>query len=99
LGTRGNRDVVTVGNGVRRAERIQRNLDGGEIGLDGTTLDLLPEDVQSLFEWRPGAQAHVCSDCDLNDVELALRAATYDAGETQSVTTTAAKVAVGVAAA
>lgn len=37
LGTRGNRDVVTVGAGVRRAERIQRNLDGGEIGIDVAT--------------------------------------------------------------
>jgi hypothetical protein len=99
LGTRGNRDIVTVGNGVRRAERIQRNLDGGEIGLDGATLELLPEDVQSLFEWRPGAQAHACADLDLNDIELALRAATYDAGETQRVTTTAGKVAVGMAGA
>lgn len=99
LGTRGNRDVVAVGHGVRRAERIQRNLDGGEIGLDGATLELLPEDVQSLFEWRPGAQAHVCCDCDINDIELAIRAATYDDGETQSVTMTAAKVAVGVAGA
>jgi hypothetical protein len=99
LGTRGNRDIVTVGHGVRRAERIQRNLDGGEIGLDGATLELLPADVQSLFEWRPGAQAHACVDLDLNDIELALRAATYDEGETQSVTTTAAKVAVGVAGA
>lgn len=99
LGTRGNRDIVTVGTGVRRAERIQRNLDGGEIGVDGATRDLLPEDVQSLFEWRAGAQAHVCTDRDINDVELALRAAAYDAEATQSVTTTAAKVAVGAAAA
>jgi hypothetical protein len=99
LGTRGNRDVVSVGHGVRRAERIQRNLNGGEIGLDGATLELLPEDLQSLFEWRPGAQAHVCADRDINDIELALRAAAYDEGETQSVTTTAAKVVVGVAGA
>lgn len=99
LGTRGNRDVVTVGPGVRRAERIQRNLDSGEIGIDSATLDLLPEDVQSLFEWRAGAQAHVCTDCDINDIELAHRAASYDAGETQRVTTTATKVAVGAAAA
>jgi len=99
LGTRGNRDIVTVGHGVRRAERIQRNLDGGEIGLDGATLELLPEDLQQLFEWRPGAQAHVCADRDINDIEIALRAATYDEGETQSVTTTAAKVVVGVAGA
>jgi hypothetical protein len=99
LGTRGNRDVVAVGHGVRRAERIQRNLDVGEIGIDGATRDLLPEDLQGLFEWRPGAQAHVCADCDINDVELALRAATYDAAKTQRVTTTAAKVAVGVAGA
>jgi hypothetical protein len=90
---------VTVGHAVRRAERIQRNLDGGEIGLDGATLELLPEDVQSLFEWRPGVQAHACADLDLNDIELALRAASYDEGETQSVTTTAAKVVVGVAGA
>lgn len=99
LGTRGNRDVVTVGSGVRRAERIQRNLDGGEIGIDGTTLDLLPEDVRELFEWRPGAQAFVCVDCDINDIEFALRAASYDAGETQRVTTTATAVSVGAAAA
>jgi len=98
LGTRGNRDVVTVGPGVRRAERIQRNLDGGEIGVDGATLDLLPDDIQALFDWRAGAQAHVCGDRDINDIELALRAATYDTGETQPVTTTAKKVAIGAAA-
>jgi hypothetical protein len=99
LGTHGNRDIVAVGPGVRRAERIQRNLDGGEIGLDGATLELLPEDVQGLFEWRAGAQGHVCVDRDINDIELALRAATYDVGETQQVIATAAKVAVGVGAA
>jgi class 3 adenylate cyclase len=99
LGTRGHRDVVTVGAGVRRAERIQRKLDGGEIGVDGATLNLLPDDVQSMFEWRAGAQAHVCTDRDINDIELALRAAAYDAEELQSVTTTATKVAVGAGAA
>lgn len=99
LGTRGNRDVVAVGVGVRRAERIQRNLDGGEIGVDGSTLEALPDDLKGLFEWRPGAQAHVCTDREINDIELALRAASYDAGATQVITTTATNVAVGAAAA
>lgn len=98
LGTRGNRDIVTIGAGVRRAERIQRNLDGGEIGVDGVTLDLLPDDVQQMFDWRPGAQGHVCVDRNVNDIELALRAASYDAGGSQRVLGTAAKVAVGAAA-
>ncbi len=99
FGTRGNRDVVAVGNGVRRAERIQRNLDGGEIGIDGVTLEELPEAVGELFEWRAGAQAHVCVDRDINDVELAIRAESYENEEEQQVTSTAAKVAIGAGAA
>jgi hypothetical protein len=98
LGTRGNRDIVAVGHGVRRAERTQRNLDGAEFGVDGATLDVLPQDVQGLFEWRAGVQAHITINCDINDIELALRAASYDVGATQRVTTTATKVAVGAAA-
>ena len=31
LGTRGNRDVLALGAGVQRAERIQRNIDGDEL--------------------------------------------------------------------
>jgi len=99
LGTRGNRDVLAVGTGVRRAERIQRNLDGGEIGIDTSTLDCLPESVQELFKWRSGPQAHVCVDCDIADLELAMRAESYESEEEQQVATTATQVLVGAGAA
>jgi|GEM_PF-956823 len=99
LGTRGNRDVLAVGGGVRRAERIQRNLDGGEIGIDTSTLDRLPESVQDLFEWRSGPQAHVCVDRDIADLELAMRAESYESEEEQQVASTATKVLVGAGAA
>lgn len=99
LGTRGNRDVLAVGTGVRRAERIQRNLDGGEIGIDTSTLDCLPESVQELFKWRSGPQAHVCVDCDIADLELAMRVESYESEEEQQVATTATQVLVGAGAA
>jgi class 3 adenylate cyclase len=99
LGTRGNRDVLAVGTGVRHAERIQRNLDGGEIGIDTSTLDRLPEGVQDLFEWRSGPQVHVCVDCDIAALELAMRAESYESEEEQQVASTATKVLVGAGAA
>lgn len=99
LGTRGNRDVLAIGGGVRRAERIQRSLEGGEIGIDAATLDHLPAGVRDLFEWRSGPQAHVCVDCDIADLELAMRAESYEAGEEQQIASTATKVLVGAGAA
>lgn len=86
LGTRGTRDVLALGPAVRQAERIQRNLDADELGVDGALRDELPEDIAALFEWRPGVQGHVVEDLRVNQLELAKGAAPLAAGERHSVT-------------
>jgi len=85
LGTTGNRDVLALGPDVRRAERIQRNIDGDEVGVAGPVHELLPEDVAALFGWRAGAQGYVAEDLRINQLELALQAESLAAGESQRV--------------
>ena len=97
LGTTGNRDVLAIGPDVRRAERIQRNLDGDEVGIDAGVRDELPEDVAGLFEWRPGAQGFVASDLRVNQLEYALQAESLIAGETQRIEQDAGRHRVGPA--
>jgi hypothetical protein len=98
LGTTGNRDVLALGAAVRRAERIQRNIDGDEVGIDGEVHGLLTEDVAALFEWRSGAQGYIAYDLRVNQLGLAQQAASLTAGETQRVEQTDGKHKVGAAA-
>lgn len=86
VGRRGNRDVVALGRGVRRAERIQRNLDGDEVGIDGEIYELLPEDLAAKFGWRAGTQGYVAEDLRANELAYALEASSLDHGEPQRVT-------------
>lgn len=100
VGARGHRDVVALGRGVRRAERIQRNLDGDEFGIDGATYELLPEDLAAKFAWRPRSQGYVAADLRANELAYALEAASLERGEPQRVTTgELAKVGVALGAA
>jgi hypothetical protein len=98
LGTTGSRDVLALGAGVRRAERIQRNIDADETGIDAAIRDTLPEAVAELFEWRPGPQGYIARDLDVNKLEDALRSESLAAGEVQSVTQNGGKYVVGAAA-
>ena len=99
LGTRGNRDVLALGSGVRRAERIQRNIDGDELGVDGAVHDELPEDVAALFDWRAGAQGYVTEDLRVNQLALAQQAASLAGGDRQRVRESDGKYRIGAAAA
>jgi hypothetical protein len=94
VGTRGNRDIVALGAGVRQAERIQRNLEGDEVGVDKAILELLPYDVAGMFQWRLSANGYVASDLRVNDLELALEAPEFDGASARRVTNRAGKVAV-----
>ena len=98
LGTRGNRDVLALGSGVRRAERIQRNIDGDELGIDGAVRDELPEDIAELFTWRAGAQGHITEDLRVNQLALAQQAAALSAGDRQHVHETNGRHRIGSAA-
>jgi class 3 adenylate cyclase len=83
LGERGNRDMICLGKGVRRAESIQRSLDGGELGISGTVHGALPEELSRLFEWKAAKQAYIRADVTTNVVGDALAAEHYrirDAG-------------------
>jgi len=99
LGTRGNRDVLAFGSGVRRAERIQRNIDGDELGIDGAVHNELPEDITALFTWRAGAQGYITEDLRVNQLALAQQAASLAAGDRQRVQETNGKYRIGAAAA
>ena len=99
LGTRGNRDVLALGSGVRRAERIQRNIDGDELGIDSAVRDQLPEDIADLFTWRAGAQGYITEDLRVNQLALAQQAAALAGGERQHVRETNGKYRIGAAAA
>lgn len=92
LGTRGNRDVIAVGSSVRRADRIQRHLDAGEVGIDGTIKEELPEDLASRFEWRAGTQGHVAGGLTVDDVELAVEAQSFDEGMSQRISVDGGRV-------
>lgn len=99
LGTRGNRDVLALGSGVRRAERIQRNIDGDELGIDGAVRGELPEDIAELFTWRAGAQGYVTEDLRVNQLALAQQAAALAAGKQQRIQETDGKYRIATAAA
>jgi len=81
IGEHGNRDLVVIGASVATAAAIQERLEGGEIGMDARTRDLLPEWMQALFEWEPHRQAFVAVDLTYDE----LLAADTDAEENDTI--------------
>lgn len=82
IGEHGNRDLVVIGASVATAAAIQGRLEGGQIGMDGTTRSALPEWMRNLFPWSPARQAYVASDLTYD----ALLAAAPDAEGSRVVT-------------
>jgi class 3 adenylate cyclase len=70
LGEHGNRDAICLGPAVRRAERIQLRLDGGETGISGAVRDLLPDELAALYMWRDSANAYVARHVHINTLEF-----------------------------
>jgi class 3 adenylate cyclase len=62
LGEYAKRNGLVVGPAPTEAERIQTRLPGKQTGIDKSTYDALPPDIQELYEWSPNAKAYVAED-------------------------------------
>ena len=71
LGERGNRDLICLGKPVRRAAKIESNLDGDEIGITEAIRSLLPDRVAALFHWDQPKTCYLAKGLRYNDVLLA----------------------------
>ncbi len=62
LGEYAKRNGLVLGPAATEAERIQTRLPGKQTGIDKTTYEAMPEDIQKLYEWSTNAKAYVAVD-------------------------------------
>ena len=86
IGEHGNRDLVVIGPSVAAAAAIQGRLEGGEIGLDSATRDVLPEWMRGLFLWNPAKKAYVAAGLTYDKLLAAQEGAPDDRAVTRALT-------------
>ena len=62
LGEYAKRNSLVLGPAATEAERIQTRLPGKQTGIDKTTYEALPDDIQELYVWSTNAKAYVAVD-------------------------------------
>lgn len=78
VGEHGQRDQVCLGSTTQDAARIEEGLDGGDIGIDKTSLELLPEELAAEFNWSPTAGCYVAAELTSDRIERLVDGAMID---------------------
>lgn len=90
LGTRGHRDRICLGHAVEQAASHEESCGAGETGIGECVYKLLPEEVQTAFEWNQERGCYVASGLTIQKLARFRRAKAYDRGEAVAVVSSGA---------
>jgi hypothetical protein len=95
LGEYAKRNGLVLGPAPTEAERIQTRLPGKQTGIDKTTYDALPENIQELYEWSANAKAYVAVDLSASKLARVREALSRDQEQTITPAETPGRYTIG----